>query len=170
MSRWQCRICNAIHDEIPMDIAYARPEHYFEIPQAERDQRAWFNDDRNADVCVIDQRVFLVRCVLPVPVEGGREFRHGVWVLVDESAYRKYATFEGDGSNEPAMHGHLSSEIPGYSSTFMLPVTIQLGPETQRPCVRLEPGAHQLTIDQKRGISMMRVHELVKEALPRLFN
>ena len=73
MSRWQCSICNAIHDEVPMDIAYARPEHYFEIPQAERDQRAWFNDDSNADVCVIDQRVFLVRCVLPVPVEGGKE-------------------------------------------------------------------------------------------------
>jgi len=159
-----------MHDEIPMDIAYARPEHYFEIPKSERDRRAWFNDDSNADVCVIDQSVFLLRCVLPVPVEDGREFRHGVWVLVDESAYRKYATFEGDGSNEPAMRGYLSSEIPGYSSTFMLPVTIQLGSETQRPYVRMEPGTHQLTIDQAKGISMMRVHELVKEALPRLFD
>lgn len=170
MAKWKCSICEQEHDEIPMDIAYARPQHYFEIPQAERDQRAWFNDQTNADVCVIDRNLFLVRAVLPVPVEGGKEFRHGVWVLVDEPAFCKYATFEGDGSDEPPLQGHLSSEVPGYASTFLLPVEIQLGPPTQRPSVRLKPCAHLFSTEQRVGITMTRVHELVQAALPEMFD
>ena len=169
MSKWTCGICEEEHDEIPMDIAYARPQHYFEIPQDERDQRAWFSDDSNADACVIDGNVFLVRAVLPIPVEGGREFRHGVWVLVDEPDYRKYASFEGDGSDEPPLQGRLSSEVPGYPSTFLLPVDIQLGPPTQRPSVRLKPSEHLFSVEQREGITMTRVHELVKAAIPQLF-
>ena len=169
MAKWNCGICQEEHDEIPMDIAYARPQHYFEIPRAERDKRAWFNDETNADVCVIDGTVFLVRAFLPVPVEGGKEFRHGVWVLLDEPGFRKYATFEGDGSDEPPLDGQLSSEVPGYPSTFLLPVEIQLGDPTQRPSVRLKSGTHLFSAEQRAGITMSRVHELVRAALPQMF-
>ena len=169
MAKWNCGICQEEHDELPMDIAYARPQHYFEIPAAERDQRALFNDETNADVCVIDGTVFLVRAFLPVPVEGGKEFRHGVWVQLDEPGFRKYATFEGDGSDEPPLEGKLSSEVPGYPSTFLLPVEIQLGEPTQRPSVRLKPAAHLFSTEQRDGITMTRVHELVQAAVPQMF-
>ena len=168
MAKWKCSICEEEHDEIPMDIAYARPQHYFEIPLAERNQRAQFNDETNADVCVIDGNLFLVRAILPVAVEEDREFRHGVWVLVDEPGFRKYATLE-DGSVEPPMQGRLSSEVPGYPSTFLLPVEIQLGPPTQRPSVRLKPSDHPFSSEQRTGITMTRVHELVQAALPEMF-
>jgi len=170
MAKWKCSICDEEHDEITMDIAYARPQHYFEIPEDERDQRARFNDETNADVCIIDGNLFLVRAVLPVPVEGGKEFRHGVWVLLDEPGFRKYATFEDDGSDEPPLHGRLSSEVPGYPSTFLLPVEIQLGPPTQRPSVRLKPSEHLFSTEQREGITMTRVHELVQAALPEMFD
>lgn len=169
MATWRCAVCTEEHDELPMDIAYARPQHYFEIPEAEREQRVWFNQDTNADVCVIDGDAFLIRGYLPVPVEGGSEFRHGVWVLVNESAFRKYATFEGDGSSEPRFEGRVSSEIPGYPSTFLLDAEVQLGRDTQRPSVHLKPGEHPLSTDQKEGISMARVHQLVRAALPGIF-
>jgi hypothetical protein len=170
MPEWKCNICDEEHDEIPMDIAYARPQHYFELPEAERDQRAWFDNETNADVCVIDRDQFLIRGFLPVPVEDGQEFRHGIWVLVDEPEFRKYATFDGDGSTQPPLQGYLSSEVPGYPSTFMLPVEIQLGPPTQRPSVRLNPSAHLLSSEQREGITMARVHEIVRAALPALFD
>lgn len=170
MANWKCGICDEEHDEIPMDIAYAKPQHYFELPQSERDKRAWFNDEANADVCVIDGTVFLVRAFLPVPVEGGEEFRHGVWVLVDQPNFRKYTTFEGDGSDQPPLQGHLSSEVPGYPGTFLLPVEIQLGQPTQRPSVRLKPGEHPFSTEQRAGITMARVHELVRAALPEMFD
>ena len=169
MTKWKCVVCNEEHDELPLDIAYARPQHYFEIPEAERERRVWFNQDTNADVCVIDGDAFLIRGYLPVPVEGGREFRHGVWVLVNESAFRKYATFEGDGSSEPRFEGRVSSEIPGYPSTFLLDAEVQLGTETQRPSVHLRPCGHPLSTEQREGISMARVHEIVRAALPGLF-
>jgi len=169
MAKWKCGTCDEEHDEIPMDISYARPQHYFEIPEAERDPRAWFNSDSNADVCVIDGNLFLVRAILPVPVEGGNEFRHGVWVLVDEPDFRKSATFEGDGSDEPPFKGRLSSEVPGYRNTFLLPVEIQLGPPGQRPSVRLKPSKHLLSTEQREGITMKRVHQLVRAALPDMF-
>jgi hypothetical protein len=169
MTTWKCGICKEAHDDLPMDIAYSRPEHYFELPEDERDERAWFNNDSNADVCVIDGTVFLIRAILRVPVEGGGEFGHGVWVLVDEPDFAKYANFEGDGSKEPPFQGHLSSEVPGYPSTFMLPVEIQLGSPTQRPSVSLKPSAHPFSTEQREGITMARVHELVQAALPEMF-
>ena len=170
MTKWQCALCDKEHDELPMDIAYARPQHYFEIPESERERRVRFNQDTNADVCVIDEDVFLIRAYLPVPVEGGKEFRHGVWVLVNESAFRKYATFEGDGSNEPRFEGRVSSEIPGYPNTFLLDAEVQLGKATQRPSVHLRPCSHPLSFEQREGISMERVHELVRAALPGLLD
>jgi uncharacterized protein DUF2199 len=54
MAKWKCVVCNEEHGELPMDIAYARPQHYLEIPEGERERRVWFNQDTNADVCVID--------------------------------------------------------------------------------------------------------------------
>jgi hypothetical protein len=169
MAKWKCGLCDEEHDELPMDVAYARPEHYFKIPAAERERRAWFNQQTNADVCVIDRKSFLIRAFLPIPVEGGKEFRHGIWVLVDENAFRKYATFEGDGSGEPPFDGRVSSEIPGYPSTFLLEAQVQLGTATQRPAVRLKQSAHLLSTEQREGISMARVHELVRAALPEMF-
>lgn len=169
MAKWKCAVCNEEHDELPMDIAYSRPQHYFEIPEAERERRAWFNQDTNADVCVIDGDAFLIRAYLPIPVEGCGELRHGVWVLVDESAFRKYATFEGDGSSEPPFEGRVSSEIPGYPSTFLLDAEVQLGQASQRPRVHLKPSGHLLSTEQREGISMARVHEVVRAALPAMF-
>ena len=169
MANWKCGICDKDHDQIPMDIAYARPQQYFELPQAEREARALFNAETNPDLCVIDGNQFLVRAVLPLPVEGGDEFRHGVWVVVDKPSFEKYAWFEGDGSNEPPFEGHLSSEIPGYPSTFLLPVEIKLGKPTDRPSVWLKPGEHPLSTEQSTGITMARVHDLVRAALPEEF-
>lgn len=152
-----------------MDVAYARPQQYFEIPEEERDERVWFNQETNADLCVIDGDSFLIRAYLPIPVEETAEFRHGVWVLVEEPDFRKYMTLEGDGSGEPSFEGRLSSEVPGYPSTFMLNADIQLGPTTERPMVHLKPSAHPLSAEQRQGISMARVHELVQAAFPEMF-
>lgn len=170
MANWSCGICDRDHDDLPMDIAYARPEHYFAIAESERAQRAWFNQDANADVCVIDRDTFLIRACLTIPVEGSQEFTHGVWVLVDEPAFRKYATFEGDGFAEPPFDGRLSSEIPGYPSTFLLDADVQLREASQRPAVFLKPSGHPLSAEQKDGITMARVHELVRAALPGMFD
>lgn len=168
MAIWKCAVCNEEHDELPMDIAYSRPQHYFEIPEAERARRAWFNQEANADLCVIDGDSFLIRGFLPITVEGGGEFRHGVWVLVDENAFRKYVTLE-DGSGEPPFAAQLSSEIPGYPSTFLLRAEVQFGHATERPEIHLKPSSHLLSTEQREGISMGRVHEVVRAAIPKLF-
>jgi len=152
-----------------MDVAYARPQQYFEVPEAERDERVWFNQDTNADLCVIDGESFLIRACLPIPVAEGEEFRHGVWVLVDKSDFLTYVALEGDGSNQAPFEGQLSSEVPGYPSTLMLRADVQLGQSTERPMIRLKPSAHLLSAEQRQGISMGRVHELVHAAFPEKF-
>ena len=129
-----------------------------------------FNQESNADVCIIDRSLFLLRCFLPLPVEGGDEFRHGVWALVDEAFVRKYAAlFDGDGRSEPAFAGTLSSHIPGYPDPFGLPVEVQLLGPSDRPMIRVTKPDHPLTLEQEGGISMSRVHELVRAALPSEF-
>lgn len=166
---WKCAFCDELHDELPMDVAYARPQQYFEVPEAERNERVWFNQDTNADLCVIDGASFLIRACLPIPVEEGAEFRQGVWVLVDKPDFLTYVALEGDGSSHPPFEGRLSSEVPGYPSTLMLRADVQLGPSTQRPLIHLKPSAHLLSTEQRQGISMGRVHELVHAAFPEMF-
>ncbi len=78
--------CGKEHGALPMDLAYRRPLDYFKVPEAQRAERVWINDD----LCVIDDEMFLIRGVVPVPVHDGDaedEFRWGVWLEAGRYVY-----------------------------------------------------------------------------------
>jgi hypothetical protein len=171
MSKFVCGTCGKEHGTLPMDLAYRKPLDYFKIPEAQRAKRIWINDD----LCVIDEEMFLIRGVLPLPVHNGGnvedEFRWGVWVEVEEASFRRYLEVwdVADPSEEPPFPCRLSAVLPGYPDTDTLEADAQLCGPNDRPLIYLRAEDHPLVREQKSGITMARVHDILESAMPRLF-
>ena len=81
MPGFRCGVCDRLHDHLPLDIGYRRPELYFSVPEDERASRIEENDD----LCIVDDSIFLVRGVLFLPIqESDEQFGWGVWVRIGE--------------------------------------------------------------------------------------
>ena len=166
-SSWKCGLCNQEHEEFPLDVAYLKPQHYFEIPPGEVADRVRINED----ICVIDDQIFLIRGFLPLPIiESGQVFGWGVWALTERENFERYfQLFEEDASREQPFRGFLSATMPPYPNTHLLPVSIQLAAAKDRPIFTVIPKDHPLYEEQTSGITLARAHEIVRICLPNLF-
>ena len=54
---WICRCCGRQFDTLPLDFAYEPPDHWFQLSEQERQERAKLS----RDVCIIDGRDLFVR-------------------------------------------------------------------------------------------------------------
>ena len=172
MSEFVCATCSKEHGSLPMDLAYRKPLDYFEIPEAQRAERIWIDDD----LCVIDEERFLIRGVLPLPVHDGDdvvedEFRWGVWVEVEEAWFRRYLKlWDAADPEEPPFWCRLSAVLPGYPDTDTLEGdALLLRGANARPLIYLRAEDHPLVGEQRSGITMARVHEILESAMPQLF-
>jgi hypothetical protein len=170
MSEFVCGTCGKEHGSLPMDLAYRKPLDYFEIPEAQRAERIFIDDD----LCVIDEGRFFIRGVLPVPVHDGDdaedEFRWGVWVEVEEASFRRYLElWDAADPEEPPFRCRLSAVLPGYPDTDTLEGDARLRGANARPVIYLRAEDHPLAREQKSGITMSRVHEILESAMPQLF-
>ena len=157
---FRCEICGTEHAGLPMDFAYRRPEHFLNVPEAERAQRTTNSDD----LCVIDGKLHLLRGVLPIRVLGSDdEFRFGPWALVDRADFNRYVEAWRDGTEEAVapFAGWLSGELLTYPGSNGLEVTVRLQGRAQRPAFQVRSEEHPLGIDQRHGITMARLHELI---------
>lgn len=64
----------------PLDYAYRLPDCVFALPEEERSPRC------TQDFAELDRRRF-VRTLFPVPLEGGEEFRYGIWIEVTPDTF-----------------------------------------------------------------------------------
>jgi len=151
-----------------MDVAYAQPEPALRIPESERKDRVW----GNVDVCVVDDRVRLVRGVLFVPVKEGGRFGWGIWAAIATDPFNFYLQhLRDDLSSEPPFEGYAANEVglPEYADLEGHPLQVQLPTADKRPTFRLRQSEHLLSIEQQRGIDMKRVHEINRRLFPHLF-
>jgi hypothetical protein len=165
----RCHQCGKDHGELPLDVGYRRPVPYFLVPEAERATRCFDNDD----LCEIDGKIFLVRGVLLVPIRGSEQsFGWGLWASVSKRSFdRIVARFDEDAFDEPPMAGLLAVEPMGYEGLLDQPVTVQLRSSRERPAFMMAPQSkHLLAREEREGITMERAHEIVRVALPWLFN
>lgn len=160
---YTCGICGRVHDELPMDLAHRRPGHIFRVPEEEWSRRVYLTDD----LCVIDDREFLIRGVLPLPVKGSdQEFRWGTWALVDQQDFTRYLElWEDDEGRQGPFPGWLSGGIRDYADSDMFEVQVQPQRQGQRPRFEVISQEHPLGIDQRQGITMERVHEFVADVI-----
>ena len=165
MDRVRCATCGEEHDLRDVEPSYNRPDAYFQVPPAERAQRASFGTDegRIRDASDIERRHFL-RALLPIRVRGDTEVCWGIWVEVGGWAWTRARELwnEPDQAGEPPFEGVLANSLKGYAGTLGLPGRVQLTGPTSAPQFVLDEGLdHPLAREQREGVFLERALEWV---------
>ena len=164
MNGFVCSTCGKFHDDLPMCLGAPAPALWYSIPESERGE----DSELSSDQCVIQGKHFFVLGRLSLPVlDGQGPFVWLVWVSLSEKSFlRVNELWEQEGrESEPPYFGWLQSALPYEPTTLSLKTSVQTSTVGQRPVVTLEATDHPLAIEQRDGIDMARVQQIVEAAL-----
>jgi len=131
------------------------------------EERSW-RAELSSDQCIIDNQHYFVRGCIEIPVlDGVGPFIWGVWVSLSEKSFERMSELweSPDREGEPPHFGWLSTFLPGYPETLNLKTNVHTRLVGQRPSIELEPTDHPLAVEQREGITMARVQEIVESVL-----
>jgi hypothetical protein len=155
---WQCNICGARHDEIPTCFGIEAPWRAL-VPEPEFLRRV----ELTSDQCVIDGATFFVRGHVQIPIHHLSEpLAFSVWSSLSEKSFchmcdRWEAPLR---AADPTYFGWLSTPIAIYANTVHLPLSVQSRAPGLTPMFTVTRADHPLAIDQERGITIARWHEI----------
>lgn len=161
---WICQCCGRQFNELPLDYACDAPDHFFDLPQAERETRA----KRDSDVCIIDGKDIFVRGCLEIPIVGQDEkFIWGVWISVSKPSFERivYLWNGAIPDGEPPIFGWLCNNLAHFPPTLGLKTHLHLRSGGIRPAVELEPTDHPLAVEQRQGMTLRRIEEFASSLL-----
>ena len=151
-----CARCGREHEEL--EPAFRRPDAIFAIPEGERGRRVRQSDDLTS----IDDRVFFLRAVAPIPVHGrAQPYSWGFWVRVAKTDFQEYLRYYDVDPplDHPGFRGTLANQATTQPPTLGMPVHVRLNRGSARPSLMLLDEAHPLTLQQSRGVSEDVVHD-----------
>jgi len=162
--RWQCAKCDEWHSW-PFDIAAIVPdpwrgERVFEPNGALRLD----GDFLSEDFCVMGGEYFMVRAVLPIPVNGVEgDFFFGCWTTLSRANFDIYTA--GFDSGEYADMGPWTGWLMNRPADFIegkdpLPIWVEPQPNRQRPHLWVRDDDEPLAVAQSEGISPERMLEI----------
>ncbi len=158
----KCSHCGEPASSHQLERSFGLPDAVFALKGEERVRRA----GGSTDLYVLDKKQFFIRGVLYLPVtDSERKFGIGFWAEVDRDVAVWYADhYEEDLAAEQKAAGLLANDFPAIGETLRLPVVINWGNKTSRPTfVVAGVGAQsRLYMEQQRGITMARLHELLE--------
>ncbi|WP_395020985.1 DUF2199 domain-containing protein [Dongia sp.] len=157
---WTCACCGKQYNTLPLDFAIKAPHNWFGIPDEEAARRVKLTQD----VCIIDGEERYIRGCLEIPVtELNDKFIYGVWASVSERSFNRiHELWDAEiRDDEPPLFGWLCSNLPLYGGTLHLKTNLHLRNRGQRPFIELEPTDHPLAVEQRNGITVERVQEII---------
>ncbi|MBX3505607.1 MAG: DUF2199 domain-containing protein [Parvibaculum sp.] len=163
---WTCRCCGKRYETLPLDFATDAPASWLALSERDREERTRIS----ADVCIVDDKDIFIRGCLEIPIlDHPEKFTWGLWVSVSEQSYERIVELWGGSvpDNEPPKFGWLCNSVGIYPPAVGLKTNLHLRSDGLRPLIELEPTNHPLALDQRDGISMERVKEIVAELLHR---
>jgi hypothetical protein len=155
-----CAKCRKTYEGIP-SFGSDEPAQYWEVPEDKRDEDVILT----LDSCVIAGRFFFIHGCLEIPIVGtDEEFVWGVWISLKEENFFLWQDCyeEQKRCTVGPFFGWLCTIVPGYPDTLNLKTMAHLRDDGFRPSIELEHTDHQLAIDQREGISLQRVQEIVQ--------
>lgn len=160
-----CSCCGEWHDEVPLAFGYDMPAHAAQIDEDERRKRVI----TNADFCAIDERDYFVRGVIEIPIIGHTEkLEWGVWVSLSKRNFERMIDLLVNESrvNESPYFGWLSNGIPLYAlTTLNLKTHVWTQVVGRRPLIELEPTDHPLAVEQRKGITVERLQQIIEQVI-----
>lgn len=115
----------------PLDYAYRLPDCVFALAPEQRSPRC------NQDFAELDDRRF-VRSLFPIAIEGGEEFRYGIWVEVAPETFDRVI----HAWNDPARYrtlsfdGRVANAFPPLGDSAVgATVSLATRDDTSRPFV-----------------------------------
>jgi hypothetical protein len=157
---FQCSKCGEYHDELPLVFGAAAPYPWFLLPEEERSSRAALSSDQ----CVIDSEYFYLLGRLELPVFGGSQpFTWLTWVSVSEKDFdRANDLWHTAGREfEAPCNALVQSDLRYPVSTLNLEAKLVSQLVGVRPLVILLPSSHPLYQEQRDGISIPRLQQIV---------
>lgn len=154
---YRCTICGQEHGDLP-HLGIDRPDQWWDVAEEERERRIKLT----SDTCVIDDRDYMIRGVIEIPVEDyGTPFGFGVWVSQKRENFETYLeNYESDQIGP--FFGWLCTHISYYpEETLLLKTRAHFRSGGLRPVIEVEPTDHPLAVDQRNGISLARAWEIV---------
>jgi hypothetical protein len=90
-----------------------------------------------------------------------------VWLSLSRPNYARYSELfdKADRPEGEQFFGWLCTAIPGYPDTQLLKTVVRMRPWPTRPLVQLEPTDHPLSLEQRTGISSVRVQQIVERIM-----
>ena len=163
---FRCSTCGEIHDITEISFGAEYPLQWDLLTEEER-KGSLLGEEQ----CIIDgpdEFHYYIRACLDIPIKGTDDcFSWGVWVSLNESDFKEMF----DNLNNPERSrlgpyfGWLSTKIPEYPDTMFLKVTVYQRAIGVRPLVELEPTDHPLAVQQRAGIELEELQELVVKIL-----
>lgn len=160
---FDCTVCGAYHEQLPMGIAFASPDFVSKLLPWDKESRCKMSDDW----CIVDDQMYYIRGCLEIPViDSPQPFSIGVWSTLSEADFDTTMELWSDPKriDEPPYYGMLANEIPFYEDTRMLQTKVQTRGVGERPLIYV-PDKHPLGVDQRDGISRERVIEFAQMVL-----
>lgn len=158
---FQCRTCGEWHTDLS-SYEVPAPVNLLAIPEGERAERCIVE----TDFCMIDEAEFYVRALLEVPIIGfDRTFVWMVWVSLAKADFLQSVEMfeEPKRSHVGPFPGLLDSPLPLHANSRGLKAAVHLQDDFMRPLIELDPADHALSVEQRTGMTIERVAEIVAE-------
>lgn len=159
----KCKVCGCDLGEVPMCFGSNSPASLI-VPPEELEDRV----EENSDQCIVDGEHFFVRGHIEIPViDTNDTFIWSVWVSLSEHSFDHMSEHWGSEGREDCepYFGWLMTNLPCYPETLHLETSVQSQAVGRVPLITLEPSEHPLSIEQRSGITMGRVHEIVHQVM-----
>jgi hypothetical protein len=131
------------------------------VPRGQKRRRCRLTQD----LCVIDGKHFFIYGSLEVPIRGYPDpFTWGVWASLSKRDFRRAEGLMGvrGRETEPPYVGWLATDIPLYPPCLELVCEVRTQPAGLRPLMVLRTADHPLVREQRQGISVRRVREIME--------
>lgn len=156
---FHCTCCGKHHDEMPMAFSIGAPAYWSPEIAAHPDSVL------TPDQCIINGEHFFIRGNIEIPVhDSDVPFSWGVWVSLSERSFEHASENwerEGREHSEPYF-GWLSVVLPYEPTTINLKTSVHTQPVGTRPDIELEHTDHPLAVEQRTGITLTRVQQIVE--------
>lgn len=161
-----CACCGEELTGLPLDVSIEYPDSILALSD---EDKAKYVDRPCRSLMSWRNKVFFVRGIIEIPILGTDDhFRYGAWTRIEKKDYKKFVkawviSKRKDTIVDEHIYGYFSCTMPPnlYPSAYNLYAIVCDRADIAAGLV-LEPTEHPLSLEQHNGITMERVHEIVR--------